>query len=503
MQYTLDNGSTWTAASFSGGSGANVRCQTTTATCANGTVLTIGMRATNAGGTTATGTITRTCDTVAPTAGASFTATAGAGECGLSWAAATDGASGMNLAEAYEIRYGASDPLTCDGGARMYIGADLSATHTRLSSGITYYYRLCYKDAVDNQSQFGSVRTCAPNPGAPVNTSGLTAYGDTATGAIPTFVAAGAVASNTTAITPALPAGIQVNDILLLFLETSNQAITIATANGGAWTEVAGSPQGTGTAVTSTATRLTVFWSRYNGTQGAPTTSDSGDHQVGRIIAVRGVVTSGNPWDVTAGGVDAAANTTGAIPGATTTVANTLVVTGIATALPDSTTTANFGTWTNAGLATLTERIDNTTANGDGGGLGIATGGRAATGAYGDTTVTLANSSVKAMMSIALKPDPPAPKVRRFSGGGFSTVESSANAPITTAITYVVNKSAPTRNEYMIGTIHTTNNNLAVQRGTYDSATAAWTWTNMFRPLPRRHSTATLTLLMNRHPGTP
>ncbi len=127
-----------------------------------------------------------------------------------------------------------------------------------------------------------------------------------------------------------LPCGIQTNDILLLFLDTSNQTISISNQNGGTWTQVTNSPQGTGTGGSSGSVALTVFWSRYNGTQGAPTTSDSGDHQIGRIIAIRGATTSGNPWDVTAGGVDATASTTATIPGATTTVANTLVVVAVA-----------------------------------------------------------------------------------------------------------------------------------------------------------------------------
>jgi hypothetical protein len=220
----------------------------------------------------------------------------------------------------------------------------------------------------------------------------------------PTFVAAGTVTSGTGAITPALPSGIATGDILLLFLETSNQAISINTPNGGTWTAVTNSPQSTGTAAGSTGARLTVFWSRYNGTQGAPTTSDSGDHQLGRIIAVRGAVASGNPWDVTAGGVEAASDTSGSIPGATTTVANTLVVAAIATSLPDSSTTTDFSSWTNSNLTGLTERTDNTTSSGNGGGLGIATGTKATAGAYGNTAVTCASSAYKGMMSIAIKP---------------------------------------------------------------------------------------------------
>jgi PKD repeat protein len=221
--------------------------------------------------------------------------------------------------------------------------------------------------------------------------------------AIPTFVAAGTVAYGTGAITPALPSGIATNDILLLFLETANQLISITNQNGGTWTAVANSPQGYGTAAAADATRLTVFWSRYNGTQGAPTTSDSGNHQIGRIIAVRGVTTSGDPWNVTAGGTESTVDTSGAIPGATTTVGNCLVVAAIATSLPDANGTANFSAWANANLTSVTERTDNTRSAGNGGGLGTATGGKATAGAYGNTTVTVATASTKAMMSIALK----------------------------------------------------------------------------------------------------
>jgi len=226
----------------------------------------------------------------------------------------------------------------------------------------------------------------------------------TATVAAPTFVAAGSVASGTGAITPALPAGLQTNDILLLFLETANQAISISNQNGGTWTQVTNSPQGYGTAGATNATRLTVYWSRYNGTQGAPTTSDSGNHQLGRIIAIRGATTSGDPCNITAGGTESTVDTSGAIPGATTTVANTLVVAAIATSLPDTNGTANFSAWSNGDLSGLAERTDNTRSSGNGGGLGVATGVKAAAGAYTTTSVTCATASTKAMMSIAIKP---------------------------------------------------------------------------------------------------
>ena len=231
-----------------------------------------------------------------------------------------------------------------------------------------------------------------------------TTWSFTTSSSPPSFVAAGAIASNAAAITPALPAGINTNDILLLFLETANQAISIANQNGGTWTQVTNSPQGTGTAGGTTASRLTIYWSRYNGTQGAPTTSDSGNHQIGRMIAIRGAATSGNPWDVTAGGVESTSDSSGSIPGATTTVGNTLIVAAVVASLPDAIGTTNFSNWTNANLTNLTEQIDNTHDAGNGGALGIITGVKASAGAYGNTTVTHGVSAIKGMLSIAIQP---------------------------------------------------------------------------------------------------
>src|SRR3990167_10950095 len=103
--------------------------------------------------------------------------------------------------------------------------------------------------------------------------------------AIPTFVAAGGIAVSTTTITPGLPGGIATDDILLLPLETQpGQVVTIADAAGGTWAQIPDSPQDTG-GTPATGTRLTVFWSRYNGTQTAPTTDDPGNHVICRITA--------------------------------------------------------------------------------------------------------------------------------------------------------------------------------------------------------------------------
>src|SRR5690349_6737758 len=70
------------------------------------------------------------------------------------------------------------------------------------------------------------------------------------------YQAVGTVQNGTGAITVAWPAH-QAGDIGLLVIETANQAVTLGT-NAANWTQVTNSPQGTGTAATAGATRLTV-----------------------------------------------------------------------------------------------------------------------------------------------------------------------------------------------------------------------------------------------------
>lgn len=103
-------------------------------------------------------------DRKVPASGASFNANPGNNQCSFSWGAATDGGSGMHSTQAYEVRkQQGSDPGSCAGGTQMYIGTGLSTTDTGLTNDQTYYYRLCYKDNVNNQSQYtGNPITCTP-----------------------------------------------------------------------------------------------------------------------------------------------------------------------------------------------------------------------------------------------------------------------------------------------------------------------------------------------------
>jgi hypothetical protein len=242
-------------------------------------------------------------------------------------------------------------------------------------------------------------------PGAITNANGYTAAKaseqidfDHNVSVFPVFISAGLLVSGVGDVVPGLPPGTRLNDILLLFVESANEAVSAPAG----WTATADSPQGTGTGGGTTATRLSVFWKRATATETAPTVTDPGDHAIAQILAFRGCVDSGNPWDVTSGDVAAAATTAVSIPGDTTTVVNCLVVLAVSNAT--DTATPQTSGYANADLVNLTERTDRNSTQGNGGGFAVITGEKAAIGAYGATTATLATSSVQGRISIALKP---------------------------------------------------------------------------------------------------
>src|SRR5216684_1105333 len=216
--------------------------------------------------------------------------------------------------------------------------------------------------------------------------------------ALPTFVAAGAPASGTGNITPPLPAGFLANDILLMFIETANQAVTIPTGRA----NVTGSPQGVGTVGGSSSTMLTILWKRAVASETTPTITDPGDHALGFIAAFRGCIGVNNPWDVTSTVTDAVSSTSFTIPGATTTRPDCLVV--LACALHLDGVAPRVNSWTNASLANIQIRADNSTTAGNKGSLGMATGELATPSTYGSTSVALSSTQIKAGMTIALRP---------------------------------------------------------------------------------------------------
>lgn len=212
----------------------------------------------------------------------------------------------------------------------------------------------------------------------------------------PTVVAVGAVASGTTAITPAFPTGIAAGDVLVTVAECEGVTAPGAYTLPSGWAHVTGSP-----VLQSTNTRLWVIWALYDGVMTAPSLGDSGDHNVGRMIAIRGCPTTGNPWDVVSTAVETVSDTSATWPGVTTTVADTLVLEIISTGT--DTSAAQVGTLTNANYTSITEQMDNWVIAGNGGGIGMVSGVFAGPGATGQSTATLTAANTKALMTVAFK----------------------------------------------------------------------------------------------------
>ncbi len=219
--------------------------------------------------------------------------------------------------------------------------------------------------------------------------------------AAPVFQAAGTAVSGTGTVNPAWPAH-AIDDVALLFIESAGgQPATLSAPAG--FVAVLNSPQATG--ATTAGTQITVFWARAtSAAMTAPTVADPGNHVYARIITYRNVINTGNPWDVTGGGVKAAASTTVTVTGVTTTVPDTLIVQAVAR--DNDSTAAAFSAQANANLAGIAERSDAGTTSGNGGGFAVWDGIKATAGATGNTTATV-TSSINAFLTIALKPQPP------------------------------------------------------------------------------------------------
>ena len=261
--------------------------------------------------------------------------------------------------------------------------------------------------------------------------------------ALPTYQGSGTFTASATTPQPPFPASdVLVGDIAILVAESENQAITLSSAQG--FVEIGtGAAKAAGSAATDPANRIAVFWKRVAIAGGgtAPTLADSGNHTTGQIHTFRGCKTSGNPWDVFAEGNHGAATTSPAnIPGATTTIPNALVLLICGTS-NNANATDNFASWTNAALANIQERADNSNTIQLGGGHGLATGEKATAGDYGTSTVANSTTTYKGTMSIALvgnldsvAVDAATSTVTGASGATVAGAAQSAGASVATSV---------------------------------------------------------------------
>lgn len=222
--------------------------------------------------------------------------------------------------------------------------------------------------------------------------------------AMPTVNSVGAVIAGAGAITVAPGASHTADDIDVVLLECSDaDTAALTTANGFARLTALDQVVSGGAASTGRC-QMSVWWRRWNGTDGSPVFADPGDHQVGRMISISGCKTTGDPWNVlSTGTTDSTQDTSLSAAGATTTAANCLVLAMACQGLPDAVSTTEFGTATNTDLANLAEQFDNSTNAGDGGAIWLVTGEKASAGAYGATTLTTATSSKRVCATLALE----------------------------------------------------------------------------------------------------
>jgi hypothetical protein len=213
-----------------------------------------------------------------------------------------------------------------------------------------------------------------------------------------TVVGVGAVDS-ATPWAPTIAGPVLADDIILLLAEQIGNEANPAAATG--FAHATGSPVNV-----DTSTRLNVLWKRAAGGETDVTVTGPVDHAVTRTITFRGVKATGDPWNVApVTGQETAANTSAEFPTLTTLVVDCLIVFCIATGR--DATTAGLGTLTGGtGLTNVTERIDNFTNAGGGGGIGMITADKAAAGSIGAATAVMASTDAKALLTIALEPAP-------------------------------------------------------------------------------------------------
>lgn len=177
-------------------------------------------------------------------------------------------------------------------------------------------------------------------------------------------------ASGSGALSVGAVAGVQADDLILLFCESANQAVS--TPSG--FTEVPGSPSGTGTAGAAGAVRLTVFYRIATGADSSTSVADSGDHTTAIKLALRGVDTT-TPIHYSAFNPISSPDTSWGVPLAYASglPVGSMVLCGVANDR-DANSQANLS---NLDMGMLTGQqilFDRTVDTGTGGGIGILTG---------------------------------------------------------------------------------------------------------------------------------
>jgi hypothetical protein len=221
---------------------------------------------------------------------------------------------------------------------------------------------------------------------------------------LPTFQAVGTAAHGTGGVSPAWPTH-TTGDLGILLCESVGTEAVSAPAG---WTACPCSPISSGAA-----TRISAFWRiATSSAEGAPSVADPGDHVHTVIATFRGTDQT-NPFAAAASSFDATATSTAIAAGTNTRTVSDCIVACIYSWSTDNAGPASSGE-TNATLGSLTERYDEGTTDGNGGGLVLITGTLATAGNTDNTTITLSPGGTTTYATLTLAIQPP-----QSSGSGL------------------------------------------------------------------------------------
>lgn len=191
-------------------------------------------------------------------------------------------------------------------------------------------------------------------------------------------------------------------DMLLIGVETANQAI--AAPSGFSQTPGADNPQGQGTAGQSSAVRGTVFEKQSNGTETTVAIADSGNHQyaVGLVVRPSGGASAVEVCALAGGFVPFGGSTSGRVVGGVTAPSDNCLIVTFAFIDLDA-ATVGWNDVIGGGAANVTERWDNGTSAGTGGGLAIWTGEQETAASVPDLVVNGTNVTGFAWITLAIR----------------------------------------------------------------------------------------------------
>lgn len=237
--------------------------------------------------------------------------------------------------------------------------------------------------------------------------------------AYPRYISKSAFASGTGALTVDALTGTQAGDIAILFVESANQTIATPTDY-----KVLAAQVGTGAAAAIGGVRIATFYRILEDVADTATSvADSGNHTTAIKMLFRDTSLVDGAFFVAATSVQATASTAMTFPAVVAATDESLIVLAVALDT-DAASTTTVGNVTNASLANITERHDQTVTAGVGGGLAVITGEAATAGSIGTSTATGSTSVTRAYHTISLSRATPQTTTASFNR--LSTVNYAA-----------------------------------------------------------------------------